>query len=192
MHDLIGNFVLGYHGCDKQTAKKLLDGNEFKPSDNDYDWLGPGIYFWESNAVRALEFAKEALRRKEKAEEEAAVVGAIISPGFTLDLLSKAGQDAVGYAHSDLQKILALSEVTPPTNTPEPLLNYLDCAVIRHLHKVRELAGERPIQQVRGVFIEGKPLYETSAFYSKTHIQLAVCDPACIKGVFRVKQGDLD
>lgn len=192
MHDLIGNFVLGYHGCDRQTADSLLNGDAFKPSDNSYDWLGPGVYFWESNAVRALDFAREMLKRKRKPESGAAVVGAVISPGFTLDLLSKAGQEAVLSAHRELKKILDVSEFELPSNTPEPLLNYLDCAVIRHLHSVREIAEERPIQQVRGVFIEGRPLYETSAFYSKTHIQLAVCDPACIKGVFRVRQSDLE
>tara|TARA_R110001606_G_scaffold358025_1_gene509520 strand:- start:270 stop:848 length:579 start_codon:yes stop_codon:yes gene_type:complete len=192
LHDLIGNFVLGYHGCDTKTAETLLAGNDFKPSDNSFDWLGPGIYFWESNAVRALDFAGEMLKRKGRPVSDAAVVGAVISPGFTLDLLSKAGQEAVVSAHRELTQIFEVSESELPSNTPEPLLNYLDCAVIQHLHEVRKLADERPIQQVRGVFIEGKPLYDTSAFYSKTHIQLAVCDPACIKGVFRVRATDLE
>ncbi len=43
----------------------MLDGEDFKPSDNDYDWLGPGIYFWESNWARGLEFASEQMKRKE-------------------------------------------------------------------------------------------------------------------------------
>lgn len=40
--------VIGYHGCDAATADVVLSGNySLQPSDNDYDWLGKGIYFWE-------------------------------------------------------------------------------------------------------------------------------------------------
>lgn len=39
--------VIAYHGCDVETAERLLSGEPFKPSQNDYDWLGEGIYFWE-------------------------------------------------------------------------------------------------------------------------------------------------
>lgn len=28
-----------------------------RSSDNDYDWLGPGIYFWENNPKRAIDYA---------------------------------------------------------------------------------------------------------------------------------------
>jgi len=30
---------------------------------------------------------------------------------------------------------------------------------------------------------EGEPIYESAGFYSKTHVQIAVCNPAYIKGV---------
>jgi hypothetical protein len=38
-----------------------LQGQEthLRPSDNPYDWLGTGIYFWEANPLRALQFAQE-------------------------------------------------------------------------------------------------------------------------------------
>ena len=38
---------------------------------------------------------------------------------------------------------------------------------------------------VRGMFIEGDRLYENSGFYRKTHIQVCVRNPLCIKGVFQ-------
>ncbi len=47
MHRLSTSFVLGYHGCEAAVAEKLLAGEPFKASSNDYDWLGPGIYFWK-------------------------------------------------------------------------------------------------------------------------------------------------
>lgn len=191
MHDLSANLVLGYHGCGAETAEKLLQGESFRSSENDYDWLGSGIYFWEANPKRAVEFAQEALQRKKQDPATADLVGAVISPGLTLDLLTKAGQEAVRRAHKELQSIAKEAEVDLPKNTPEPLLNYLDCAVLEQLHSVRKRKSLRSVQTVRGVFVEGAPLYETSAFHDRTHIQLAVRDPACIKGVFRVCKEDL-
>jgi hypothetical protein len=49
LHKLSSSFVLGYHGCDRAVAEKLIAGAPFITSENDYDWLGSGIYFWEAN-----------------------------------------------------------------------------------------------------------------------------------------------
>jgi hypothetical protein len=61
---IASTFVLGYHGCDRDVDERLLRGTPFRPSDNEYDWLGPGIYFWETNPLRGLEFAIEAAERE--------------------------------------------------------------------------------------------------------------------------------
>ena len=45
---------------------------------------------------------------------------------------------------------------------------------------------------VKGVFVEGDPIYETAGFYEKTHIQICVRNADCIKGVFRVTDKFLD
>ncbi|MGA7236293.1 MAG: hypothetical protein WBY44_11470 [Bryobacteraceae bacterium] len=42
------------------------------------------------------------------------------------------------------------------------------------------------VDTFRGVFIEGEPLYPGAGFYAKTHVQIVVRNPNCIKGVFRV------
>ena len=63
MHRLSTAFILGYHGCDRAVGERLLAGEPFEPSDNDYDWLGPGVYFWESNPLHGLEFAVEVSKR---------------------------------------------------------------------------------------------------------------------------------
>jgi hypothetical protein len=42
--------VLGFHGCDASLQNKLLtEAAGLGPSNNDYDWLGPGINFWEND-----------------------------------------------------------------------------------------------------------------------------------------------
>ena len=53
------SFILGFHGCDESVKDSLLLGKaKLKPSNNEYDWLGSGIYFWENDPDRALSYAK--------------------------------------------------------------------------------------------------------------------------------------
>jgi hypothetical protein len=73
-----------------------------------------------------------------------------------------------------------------PVNSTDELRRNLDCAVIRRLHTILEAQNQPAIDTVKGVFTEGAPLYPGSGFREKTHIQVAVRNPACIKGVFRV------
>lgn len=54
MYSKLPNLVLGFHGCDEGTFDKVVrHGSELRPSTNDYDWLGNGVYFWEQNLERA-------------------------------------------------------------------------------------------------------------------------------------------
>jgi len=43
---------------------------------------------------------------------------------------------------------------------------------------------DKKLDTVRGVFTEGEPLYENAGFRNKTHIQICVMNPKCIKGYF--------
>ena len=79
MHRLTTTFVLGYHACDEAVAQRLVAGEPLAESRNEYDWLGSGIYFWEANPRRGLDFAQEVMRRSRGAAiTSPAVVGAII------------------------------------------------------------------------------------------------------------------
>jgi len=106
LHRLSSAFILGYHGCDSSVAESLLAGKDFKPSGNDYDWLGPGIYFWEANPRRGLEFATEVkhLKRNRKIVKPT-VVGAVIDLGLCLDLTTSSGVQQVRNAHQNLVRI---------------------------------------------------------------------------------------
>ena len=190
MHRLSSSFVLGYHGCDRSVGERLLDGDDFKPSDNNFDWLGPGIYFWENNWARGLEFADEQMTRKGSKIKDPFVVGAVIDLGACLDLTTKTSIDLVRIAYDLLTREFAKSGAPLPVNDARLRKHYLDCAVIKRVHSLA--AGTEDIgaiQSVKGVFIgEGGPAYPGSEFHAKTHIQIAVCDPTCIKAVFRVRE----
>jgi hypothetical protein len=194
LHSLSPGLLLAYHGCDKSVAERLLGGEPFKASNNTYDWLGRGIYFWESNPKRAFDFASELAASSLSSITQPDVVGVVVSLGFCLDLTTKAGLDTVAIAHAKLAALFAAAEDGRelPKNHPDLLRRFLDCAVINLLHEIRQDAGETPFDSVRGVFVEGEPIYPTSGFHHKTHIQLAILNPDCIKAVFRVRPQDLE
>jgi len=162
----------------------------FKPSNNDYDWLGPGIYFWESNPVRGLEFAAEAARRR-GVESEPAVIGAVLDLGNCLDLTTATGLGYVRTACEALVDAARPGGLTLPRNSNDGLRRRLDCAVITRLHSVLQESNMPPIDTVKAIFVEGGPIYPDAGFYEKTHTQIAVCNPRCIRGVFRVPSDHL-
>ena len=186
MHHLSTSFVLGYHGCDRVVGEHLLSGaKSLLPSNNDYDWLGPGVYFWESNPDRALEFAKEKHSRRDGIESPF-VVGAVIDLGLCLDLTTKDSIENLRDAHRSLLDTIDPTGGPMPVNGPETWRRRLDCAVIRFLHLIRQDTESEPIDTVRGIFTKGNPIYAGSGFLEKTHVQIAVANLDCIKAVFRV------
>lgn len=93
------SIVYGFHAIDRSAGLKILNQkDQFEPSSNEYDWLGPGIYFWENNLERARQYAEEDRRRSDT--------------------------------------------------------------------KIKD------------------PIYEGARFFSKNHIQVAIINPNCIKGIF--------
>lgn len=169
----------------------MIDGEPFAVSRNEYDWLGEGIYFWEANPLRALQFASEWVSRGKIATPY--VVGAIIELGYCLDLTSSTGIAAITHAHQDFLFYCQTANAPVPQNHggDDRLLRKLDCAVVNHLHKVLERDRQPAFDTVKGIFIEGGPVYENSGFYKKTHVQICVRNIDCIKGVFRVPEDHL-
>lgn len=105
----------------------------------------------------------------------------------------------VSDAHKSLEKMFKSQGKKLPENRGEKTqglpLRVLDCAVINFLHNQRKDLVDQNKQlynfdSVRAVFIEGKPIYKNSGFHNKSHIQICVRNPNCIKGYFRVLDYD--
>jgi hypothetical protein len=186
LHRLASTFVLGYHGCDRQVGERILKGRPFRPSSNDYDWLGPGVYFWEANPQRGIDSARETAARTHGNISGPFVIGAVIELGLCLDLTTSAGIEWVRIAYDSLKASAAVGGVELPRNSSDRLRRNFDCAVIRRLHSILEALSLSAVDTVRGVFTEGKPIYPGAGFDAKTHIQIAARDMDSIKGVFRV------
>ncbi|HCM6216307.1 MULTISPECIES: hypothetical protein [Klebsiella] len=183
-------FVYGFHGIDKRAALRiLLQKDNFIHSNNSYDWLGNGVYFWENNYARAIQYAEEDKKRRNSKVKTPFVLGAVIDLGHCLDLLDQKYIDFLKVAYDDMISSLIASGSPIPQNAAfgksdfDFMRRELDCAVIRYACNIAKEAGT-PFDSVRAAFLEGNPLYDGAKFYEKNHIQIAVINPDCIKGIF--------
>jgi hypothetical protein len=164
--------VTGYHGCHGDTAKEIVSGASFHPSQNGYDWLGEGIYFWEDGPSRAAEWARK------KFGDVGAVVRATIRLGRCLNLLDTTHFDRMEQSYQGILRTSQELGLTLPRNARK--LHELDYMVIEYYCEDFIASGGKSFQTVRGCFPEGAPLYDGSKILRETHIQIAVRDPGCI------------
>lgn len=183
--------VLGFHGCDRAIGEDLLCGGtqHLKSSNNLYDWLGSGVYFWENDPQRALEFAQEAKEKPHLTKgtvNNPFVVGAVIDLGLCLNLVDRRSLAELEVAYTFLQATQqSLGEDMPVNKGKDRAQRFLDRAVIETLHTSRQIIGQVQYDTVRGAFWEGGELYPGACFERKNHIQVAVRNLQVIKGYFR-------
>lgn len=203
MYDNRSNLIIGFHGCDKKSANALLNKPDvIKISDEKYDWLGHGIYFWENNEERARQWARQRLSRKGLNENDAAVVGAVIQLGYCCDLMDSRFSGLLKIYHKLMEEAYTKAGKVMPVNKNhsadthnDKLLRELDCAVIEYMHswieeKYKEEVADKGFSilkifdSTRGVFMEGGRVYNGAEIFEKTHIQICVRNFNCIKGFF--------
>lgn len=198
-YELLPSFLIGFHGTDQKTAEKILSGkSHLAISENDYDWLGHGIYFWEYSPLRAEQFVREKFKWQGR-KEKVAVVGAIIDPGLCLNLLDARGLSYLEVGYDALLTVRGGVEFLPKNGEGKELwMRKLDCAVINMVHELRALtctadwqeanpntAPLQPYDTVRGAFWEGGPIYPGARIEKKNHVQICVRNSASIIGYFR-------
>ena len=167
--------VVGFHGCDKNVSEQVIkQGTHLSNSENAYDWLGHGIYFWEGSYERALEWAK-----KNSAIKNPTVIGAFIKLGNCIDLLDSEHLKQVKSTYEILKSECEELGQELPQNTVHigeiSFVRELDCKVILRLQQlnneliaqdlgIADMAGQNKrkiqnhpqyIDSVRGMFPEG-------------------------------------
>lgn len=198
--------LLGYTGLDRDVGEEVLSssGVSLTGSTNGYDWLGAGIYFWESDPARAALWAVEAEQRHRERYRKFGTsikirrpfaIGAVIRIGRCLDLTTLQGIELIrlGYAgfKADWEQLNAPSEqpLKFPHNTEDHDMRgrYLDYQVINYTCQKYSERYKEPIHTVRSFFFEGAPAYHGAGFQEKTHTQICVRDAAhAILGFFRI------
>lgn len=182
-------YVYGFHGCTKETFEAVLYNHEpLRKSNNSYDWLGNGVYFWENSYQRAVEWAKKHYG------ENGVVIGAFIDLGYCLDTTDYSFVELFKLGYELLKHDIEDSKSEMPCNRHghsknDLLLRDLDCAVIERIHDYsRQTSGMRSFNSVRGTFEEGTEMYPGAGFKEKTHTQICIVNPNCIKGYFAPKR----
>lgn len=201
MYNARHNLVIGFHGCDEKVQTSLLNQpNKIKVSDKPYDCLGHGIYFWENNYDRALQWAKA--KEKKGEIDKAAVIGAVLSLDHCLDLtdtnfinLLITYFELMRTEYNRINKILPTNKDVKGDKNKDLLLRDLDCAVIEFMHQriAEEIEADtingrfsnyRHFDSARGLFTEGGPAFPGAGVQKKNHIQICIRNPNCIKGFF--------
>lgn len=109
--------VYGFHGIDKTSALKILTQKDnFRHSDNKYDWLGRGVYFWENNLERAKQYAIQDSKRCNSTVKDPFVLGAVLELGNCLDLLDQKYNDFLKVAYLQLEQDLNAEGIELPKN----------------------------------------------------------------------------
>lgn len=209
MYNTRPGLLIGFHGCDAAEQQALLSNKNLIPvSDKPYDWLGHGMYFWENNYDRAMEWAKD--KQAKGKIKEPAVIGAVIDLGHCCDMLDtqfinmvsrfnrllKINNDAVG-------KPMPVNKDVSIDPHNDKLMRFLDCATLEFMHeKIREgvktelaatggFTNYKVFDSARGAYMEGGEAYEGAGFNAKSHIQICIRNSNCIKGFF-LKREEID
>ena len=205
MYDVRPNTILGFHGCELSVRNKLVNNpNEIEISRESYDWLGHGMYFWENNYTRALQWADE--RVKSGKYKQAAVLGAVLQIGRCCDFLDSKYTELVGRYYEATRQEYEQMGKTLPKNVDlgsdrhhDKLLRLLDCTVIENMHKLIKQSYANDISEkgystapifdsTRGAFYEGGPAFEGAGISKKSHIQICIRNLNCIKVFFIPRQ----
>ena len=193
LYQKLPQIVLGFHGCDQSVAEKVLNSSEehLIPSENDYDWLGDGIYFWLNDPQRAYEWACQTNKRNPKKVKKPYVIGAVIDLGLCLNFCERESILLLQKSYAMLNEsfnTLGLDIQTQMINrAPDKggfnLIRPLDCAVIKNLHA---MVAEKDIffDTVYGYFQEGEDAFLNAGIKEKSHVQVCVRHTNCIKGYF--------
>lgn len=141
--------VLGFHGCEENVAQKVLRLQDcLKPSANDYDWLGHGVYFWENDPLRALEWAEK------RSKGHPSVIGAVIDLGNCLSILERDAIRSLQEAYISLVNVTKEFGIEMPQNTNAvdgyEMKRKLDCAVFEKLHDMTKKTNQPPYDTVVG------------------------------------------
>ena len=189
-YEVYPSFVLGFHGCDRAVGEAVLNGTiaQLEFSRNDYDWLGEGVYFWESSPARALDFARERAQGGRNSRgniTEPFVVGAILNLRHCFLTTEMNALNRLKEAYEQLVEYLEADGTPLPTNGQTLRARRLDCAAFNLMHLLIEESGQTPYDSVRAAFWEGGPLYPNAGFQVADHTQICVRNLDGVLGYFR-------
>ena len=163
--------IFGYHGCERDVAEAVVMHRDvLRPSENRWDWLGAGTYYWEGAPERAKDWAVKHCKSP-------AVLGAVIDLGRCMNLMDIEAQSLLQRTYKRLES----SQTDLPQNGK--FCHDLDCAVVNTSCEYFAGIG-RAFDTVRGAFPEGDPVFADSKILTMTHVQICVRNPEVVVAYF--------
>ncbi len=182
----------------ERAEQILLRG--FEHSRNEWDWLGKGVYFFESAPTLARDWSEQLTARlaTKGIVAKSAVVSATLRLDGCIDLLDNewvgAIQECAGRLTAEgmlktqhgLRLRSAGNEASVICDYDMPLSSYrynaADCQVMNALWGYLRDDGDTA-PSIRAPFVLGKQLFSNSFFFHESHVQIAVIDPSVISDV---------
>lgn len=172
--------VYGYHGTSQTKAVSIIK-HGFLPSDNDYDWLGTGIYFFQDAPIRAKQWAIE------QHPNEPAVICSLIHLENCIDLFDVKWFPLLKNVYNLFEEQYRLSDRPLPRQNPSrSKAHRLDCAFFNYANQFVAHQGQIS-SSTRAVFVEGDCIFPDSAIFDLAHVQIAVTDPVVIKESYLIE-----
>ncbi len=166
--------VYGYHGTSQIKAVNILK-HGFLASDNDYDWLGTGIYFFQDAPIRAKQWATQ------QHPNNPAVICATIQLENCIDLFDVGWHPSLKNIYNlFIERNRLLNRTLPQQSQRSSKAHRLDCAFLNFVHEFAVKQGQ-PIDSIRATFIEGERLFPNSAIFDLAHVQIAIRNPTLIQ-----------
>jgi hypothetical protein len=175
--------VIGFHGTDMASAERLVAGEDFEPSDEDDEWFGKGIYFWEHAFKQAWWWA-----RRHKRHKHPSVIGAVIRLGNCFDLIDPGNVDVLRDFYEAMVGEMDAAGIEKPLNVHTQ--RRLDCALFNYVYGWCEQA-QQPLDTARAVYIPTSPVKRVipgSWISEETHIQVGVRNPRSILAIWHVRE----
>jgi hypothetical protein len=172
--------IYGYHGTSQTKAASILE-NGFRASDNDYDWLGTGIYFFQDAPLRAKQWATQ------QHPNNPAIICSSIRLENCIDLFDIGWQPLLKNVYNPfVEQYRSTNRPFPKQNPERSKAHRLDCAFFNFAIELISRQGQS-VDSVRAAFMEGERLFPDSAIFDLAHIQIAIRNPTLIKASYLVE-----
>jgi hypothetical protein len=172
----MNNFIeiYGYHGTSQTKATSIL-ASGFRVSDNNYDWLGTGIYFFQDAPLRAHQWATQQY------PSEPAVIRAHLRLENCIDLFDVGWQPLLKAVYNGFaREYQSDGQPLPVQNPDRSKAHRLDCAFLNYSVEFLAELGQT-VESIRASFVEGERLFPGSAIFDLAHVQIAIRNPALIQ-----------
>ena len=159
----MGRPIVGFHATTPEKARAILSTKKYTSSMSEFNWLGKGVYFWENDLQRAIEWGCNLYT-----PANTAVIKQTLKLGRCLDLTQRKWLECLKKTYLEVVKEFEKKgEKTPVNRGSDRQLNSL------LLERAKASYGSN-FDTVRCAFSDGDEIGKGSGIFLRSHIQVVV------------------